>query len=311
MSNLLISVIIPTYNSASVLSEAIESAIAQTYRPLEIIVVDDGSKDDTSAVVSKYGDQVHYIHQQNTGPAGARNRGILASRGELLAFLDADDQWLPEKLSKQYATIAEEGDIALIHSDVFYWRSDTGEKYLQELGRNVYAGNCYAELLTQNRIINSSVLMRKRCIDQIGYFDDKLFGTEDWDLWIRIARHFRFAYLNEALVAYRIHPNNISGNSLRMRENELLVIEKYLMDDSNARGTFPKGVMEKRLFDLCFGISFHYMEKERFVARRYLRKAIQQRPLEIGAITRWLATYVPVRLMSMIKQIKSGFVGAV
>lgn len=200
-------------------ADAISSVLGQTYPDLELIVVDDGSTDDTAEVISRFGsdDRVRCVRQDNRGLAGARNRGIRESHAPLIAFLDADDVWLPPKLEKQMA--AFDGNPA---PDVVYcaftlvdvqghplptaWDGEQLRPSLHEelMYRNVIAGS------------GSSVLLRSRCFDSVGMFDENLQACEDIDMWRRLALGHRFFFLNEPLVHVRRHPGNMQSNFARM-----------------------------------------------------------------------------------------------
>lgn len=196
-----VTVIVPAYNAEHCLSAAIESVLGQTYKNLELIVVDDGSTDQTREVVRRYGDQVRYIHQNNAGPSKARNSGIRATDSELIAFLDADDVWLPRKIQEQIDLLEENPDLNMVFCDA---------ELIDEGGRSHGSvwkqRGCYEAMLAEFRqlarpfatimfmdcILPSAVLLRRACLDRAGLFDESLRytehgGVEDKDLWLRIA----------------------------------------------------------------------------------------------------------------------------
>src|SRR5262249_38101592 len=155
----------------------------QTYRPVEIVVVDDGSNDDTAEVLACYRDRVRYVYQDNRGPAAARNRGIAEANGELLAFLDADDQWHGEKLSKQAAVLAAKPEAGLVHSDVLYWDQLRDSKYRRTGARPEFHGGCYSSFFWRNPVTLSTVLLRRACLRRVGCFDESIRrpSAEDYD----------------------------------------------------------------------------------------------------------------------------------
>lgn len=215
-----ISVVIPTYNRQDYVVEAIESVLAQTYRKFEVIVVDDGSTDDTAARLQPYLDRVAYIRQENRGVAAARNAGIQLAQGELICFLDSDDLWSPDKLSLQIEYADADPQCALISTDL-----DGFDATGKPCGRRksamykIHNGSGVAEhLLFENWIQTSTVMVRKECLDQVGGFDEDVgqFG-EDWLLWMRIASKFPIYFIPEALVGYRFHPGRLS---LHQQENQ-------------------------------------------------------------------------------------------
>lgn len=211
-----ITVIIPTYNSAKYIKEAVDSALSQTYKDIEIIVVDDGSTDNTKDVLKKYIDngKIRYIYQANGGPASARNKGINNSSGEFIAFLDADDIWFPDKLKKQIP-LFNNSDIGLVYSDMEFFGDKFKYCYYSEiLKRKMLKGYVYKNLILENFIPTSSVVIKRRILYDVGFFneDRKLFAVEDYDLWLRITKKYKVDFINELLVKYRIHSHKISGS---------------------------------------------------------------------------------------------------
>lgn len=219
-----VSVIIPSYNSAQYIGEAIESVFAQTYRDFEIIVVDDGSIDDTKEVLSPYINRIVYLFQVNGGVAKARNAGIRNAQGEYIAFLDADDVWFSEKLELQMKHLDSYPDAVLVYSD--YSAFDNNGKALRKRKKEKYAGNIFYQLIKENFIPTSTVVMKKEYFNKIGSFDESIEIAEDWDLWLRIARRYSICYFDKPLMKYKIHNDNMTNNIYKMLKNELLVLDK-------------------------------------------------------------------------------------
>lgn len=201
-----VSTVITSYNKGPYLAEAIESALAQDYAPHEIIVVDDGSIDNTQQVVDSFGDLVRYVHQENSGQSSAENHGIRTARGELIAFLDGDDRWRPSKLTKQVAVFRAHPETSVV-----YTRSWTFDHLT---GRGVSVGSCRSvlprgyvldHLLPGNFVPFSSSMVRKECIERAGMFDESVHFGNDYDLWLRVAFHGGiFDYVDEELLEYRV-----------------------------------------------------------------------------------------------------------
>jgi glycosyltransferase involved in cell wall biosynthesis len=223
----LVSTIIPAYNAAAYVRETIDSALAQTHREHEIIVVDDGSTDGTWEILQSYGDAIQAVRQPNGGPARARNTGARIARGEWLAFLDADDLWLPEKLQRQLAE-AERTGAALVYTNRENFGSCETVSTLQSDGVTLHAGESFERLLEGNFITLSSVLVDRRVFAEAGGFDEAavLIGVEDWDLWLRIAAAHPIALCREPLTRYRRHPGGISRNVNRMRQGLFATLER-------------------------------------------------------------------------------------
>jgi glycosyltransferase involved in cell wall biosynthesis len=225
---MVVTTVIPAYNAASYVRDAIESALAQVGVEQEIIVVDDGSTDDTARIVGEYGEYVRLVRQRNGGLPNARNRGCLEAKGDWLAFLDADDMWLPDKLRLQLAALGETGEICFTGCENFgdvdrvgRFVSPPPERFFQEPFRHLLAGNC---------ITASSVLIRADVFARLGRFDEALvLGCEDWDLWLRHARAGgRFDYVPQPLVRYRWRKDAMSKNIDRMLAARLAVVGKAL-----------------------------------------------------------------------------------
>jgi glycosyltransferase involved in cell wall biosynthesis len=198
-----ISVVLPSYNHAHWLAECIESALNQSLKPHEIIVVDDGSKDNTREVVSRY--PVKYIYQENAGISAARNKGLRQSTGDWIAFLDADDYWLPGKLELQVAAIHDEG-LCYCATTKFYndGRSKAGEFF--------DASSANSILRYRNFFNPSSVLVKRDVITQIGGFNEKMPAAEDWEAWLKLSRICKFVSVPERLVMIRLTGQGLSAN---------------------------------------------------------------------------------------------------
>ena len=218
-----VSVIIPTYNYARFLPLAIESVLAQTRPADEIIVVDDGSTDATASVVARYNERgVRYFYKENGGVSAARNLGIRESHGSLIAFLDSDDEWLPDKLALQVAHFSAHPSVGLVTGSE--WEVDdagTRAAWLNSrppLGARVM----YPQILVENLVGTPSlVMLRRRCLHRVGMFDEQIGLAQDWDLWIRIAREYPIGIIGAPLIRYRRHGASMSSGSVwrRYRSN--------------------------------------------------------------------------------------------
>jgi glycosyltransferase involved in cell wall biosynthesis len=212
-----VSIVLPTFNQARWLDGAIESVRRQTFADWELLVVDDGSTDDTPAIVARYADdaRIRYLPGPRTERAAARNRGIAASSGDLVAFLDTDDRWLPEKLDRQVAALAAARDAGLCYTIARFVDAGDRPLALRKPPRAV-AGNLFPALMRANLIIIASVVARRRCLDEVGGFDETLpaYGCEDWDVWLRIARRHPITVVDDELTLYRVHAGNTPVESL-------------------------------------------------------------------------------------------------
>lgn len=232
-----ISVIIPTYNRALLVQRAINSVLSQTHQPLEIIVVDDGSTDQTAEVLKLYGEQIKYIYQQNEGVSSARNRGIRESQGTHIAFLDSDDEWLPQKLEHQESFLERNSSNVLITDSV----EQSGEKagktsfekclFSDDLKNNGVLQDFSSMLLHQNFINLSTVIVKKECFNKEGFFDENLIATEDTDLWMRFSVHWPFGVLNQVTVNRFVEGDNLSADRIRQYWGRLTIFAKLLRNE--------------------------------------------------------------------------------
>jgi len=223
-----VSIIIPTYNRADLVGHAIESVLEQTYADWELIVVDDGSEDDTRDVVARYTDpRIQYIYQENRKLPGARNTGIRASTGEYVAFLDSDDRFLPDKLEAQVASIADRADVGLVASG---WTEVDGQ--LNPL-RTICPWRLNVKLSLDSWLygcpfIVPVILVRRHWLQQVGLFDEKQHYVEDWDLWLRLAYAGCQMEWAPATVCLRtIHDSNMVRNAAAMSEGIFRLFEKF------------------------------------------------------------------------------------
>jgi glycosyltransferase involved in cell wall biosynthesis len=217
-----VSVIIPTYNYAHFLPEALNSVLDQTYKNFEVIIVDDGSTDNTKDVLKSFlNDQrIRYIYQENSGLPATRNRGIKESKGQFVAFLDSDDVWLPAKLEKQILLFDNDEEIVLVYCGAEFIDVD-GER-IPDPGYKPIPGATYKDLLYVNWVIGSgsSVLIRKSVFGEAGFFDESLTGLDDIDMWIRILRNRKSDYVDEVQVKIRRHRSMEVANTVVIKKRE-------------------------------------------------------------------------------------------
>jgi glycosyltransferase involved in cell wall biosynthesis len=283
-----VSVIIPTYNYARFIGEAIDSALAQTRPPLEVIVVDDGSTDGTAEVLAAYGDRIRVLRQKNSGVAMARNAGIAAARGEYLAFLDSDDAWYPRKLERQMPRFDAEPFLGLVHC---------GAETIDSEGRTLTTsvagmeGNVAEAMLRLDREVimpqGSSIVVPKRVAEDIGGFDARLPPSEDWDFCYRIAARYAVGYVPEVLVRYRLHGSGIHMNIARMERAMLIALAKAFADP----GVQPlRNYSYGRFHRVLAGCYFETRELGSFA--RNVVKSLRYDPRNLGYFAAW-----PLRVM--------------
>ena len=204
-----VSVIIPTYNRKHTLKRAIQSVYIQSLPPFEIIVVDDGSNDGTKEWVKQKYPDIKYIYQKNSGVSSARNKGIKIARGDWIALLDSDDEWLPNKLNEQINKIKLNLDVKILHSNEIWIRN--GVRVNQMKKHKKFGGYIFEKCLDICRISPSSVMLKKAIFDDIGTFDESLKVCEDYDLWLRITSKYPVCFLDIPLIKkYGGHSDQLS-----------------------------------------------------------------------------------------------------
>lgn len=233
-----VSVIVPTHNRAALLARALDSVLAQTHRPLEVIVVDDGSDDGTAVLLARRYPQLRYCYQPNGGVSSARNRGIRAASGDWVALLDSDDVWRPTKLARQLAALPP--GVRVSHCDEQWWRNG---RRVNPKRRHAKAGGwIYQRCLPLCAISPSAVLIERRLFDVIGLFDESLPACEDYDLWLRLCARYPVHYLDEPLVIkYGGHADQLSRRFWGMDRFRIAALEKILaggvLGDADRRAT--------------------------------------------------------------------------
>lgn len=227
------SVIIPAYNRYQLLKRAIDSVLNQTFRDFELVVVDDGSTDETPGVATEYEGRITYIRQDNGGVSKARNRGIHLARSPYIAFLDSDDVWFPEKLNEQCSYLNSNPDVLIHQTDELWIRNG---KRINPMKKHMKReGTIFLESLDRCMISPSSVVMKRDLFDRFGLFDEDLPVCEDYDLWLRIAAEERVGLIEKKLIAkYGGHSDQLSRRFWGMDRFRVYAIIKLLRDQSSA-----------------------------------------------------------------------------
>ncbi len=223
-----VSVIIPCYNQGRFLAEAVDSVLNQTYPSVEIIVVDDGSTDDTPEVAARYGDRIRYIRKDNAGLSAARNTAIEHSRGELIALLDSDDRWLPQKLEKQVPYFDRDSAVALCFSSFRIFGNSPHSGNEVKVPDNQVLDIHDVLLRTWDMQVPTAVF-RRNILDEVGMFDTAYEYCEDWDMWIRIALHYKVVTCGQTLADYRITEGSLSSsaNAKRVYLGRMKLLNAY------------------------------------------------------------------------------------
>jgi glycosyltransferase involved in cell wall biosynthesis len=268
-----VSIILPTYNRATLLPRAVTSALSQTCADFELIIVDDGSSDDTAAVVAAFADpRIVYVPRQHGGAAAAENAGLAVARGRLIGFLDDDDEWLPGKLAAQMAAFADESP----ETGVVYtgrWRLRGGRRSYGPSPRILRKnGAIHREIVLRTTFVPLvCALVRRECFAEVGGFDEALPTSNDYDLWIRMSRRYRFRYLPEPLVLVHATPGSMSTGPRRIIEARKQLLVKHAAEFRECGG----GIAAYFLWQIG---SLLVLEGDLREGRRYLARSAGARP---------------------------------
>jgi glycosyltransferase involved in cell wall biosynthesis len=295
-----VSVIIPSYNCARYLGRAIDSANAQTYKDYEILVVDDGSTDDTKDVAMQYGRKLTYLYQQNRGVSAARNHAISKASGELLAYLDADDMWYPEKLERQVAFLDAHQECGMVHGEMSVINEQDEILHLrfyEETKRDVPQGYCVPKLLMRCHIQTLTVVERRSSFDRVGVFDDRLPIVQDYLHWIMIAAEGQaVGYLAEPLGKYRWRTGSLIGNYPRLLEDYVRIFDILLHEKpiASRHGDDCAAIIRARLYlvqrELAYLDRIHGRGDS---AKRRLTNLIKERPWQFELYVDLVKAYLP------------------
>ena len=287
-----ISVIIATYQRADMVSQAIDSVLAQTYTDYEIIVINHGSTDNTKQVLASFGDQITVIHQDfNTGSAAdAQNVGIMAARGRYIAFLDDDDLWLPNKLEKQIAYLESNPKVGLVYSDTFFLEDQGVSSYTFGQINNLLPFEQIWSLFVNCPIPTPSiVLVRRECLDEVGGFNATIGLAYDYDMWFRIIEKFPVYFLNEPLALYRKHAGSLSSdpNNLEMILVSTLRAKEKAFSRNPHLQQLPPYFLDQHFYNAYLTLACFYIERYQGQKAR-LALACYEKLRGITSATKWL-----------------------
>jgi glycosyltransferase involved in cell wall biosynthesis len=301
-----ISVIIPTYNSAHYLGEAIKSVLAQTYKDLEIIVIDDGSTDNTKEIVKTYADRIIFLQQANSGPAKARNFGIQKSSGEFVAFLDADDVWYPEKLERQMEMFLKNPQYGLIHSDALIRTVDNSQpdRLWFDFKRRNKSGMVFSDLLAECFIILSSAIIRRQCLEETGCFDENVVPWEGYDLWLRVTYSYPIGFVNAPLFVRRLHSSNLFYSNFLYENLSLIKIMEKWEEKTLSLSKTDKEIVKNNLRRQYFRLGIYYLAQcDPENTRVALRKSLERR-VSLDGVTYYGLAMLPAFVLRLGRKIK-------
>lgn len=312
-----ISVVIPAYNAQEYIGDALVSVLEQTYAVFEVIVVDDGSTDRTKKEIEEFQDkhkhgffnpqtEIHYIYQDNKGPAAARNTGIQHARGNYIAFLDSDDLWYPQKLERQMALIGQSSYV-MVYCDMTH--VENGEEvyrsYLHEVPYKYFErGNIYENLLKENFIFTPTVLVKKEVLLECQLFDEELMICEDYKMWLSIAKKYRIGFVDEPLVTRRRTEMNITQDRLLYIQSGLSLFEELMQYPRHSKKN--KQIVHERLQQYYYELGYYFWEQEMpREARKEFAKIDRNSPLRSKAGYYTSFSFLPLGLIRLLRRWKA------
>lgn len=301
--NPVVSVVIPAYNAARFLPEAIDSALGQTFPDTEILVIDDGSTDATPELLRTYAGRVHCLRQENRGVYAARNRGVEVARGKYIAFLDADDQWLPDKLEKQVEILETRPEFRVVHSDASLVDVDgLLLKTATNPRRQIRNGRVFDEFFASNMavILLSTVIMDRECFARVGPFDERHRSVQDQVFFLRLAWHYPIWFIPQPLVKYRLTPQSLSRKdtveNVTLRER---LLAEFISEHEEYFGSQPAFLARRWL-------SFNQDAAQRLLHAGHYRAAhayFRRCALRSGSgLLGWAVTLLPTAVLARLRR---------
>ncbi len=289
-SQALVSVVIPTYRRAAFLRRAIESVLAQTYPPVEVIVVEDGSRD-AGNVASSFGERVRYVWQENQGAAVARNTGAAGARGAWIALLDDDDYWVPDKLERQMALVDAFPSIGFVHANYFWVRDGKREPRPERRVHAVPSGWVTQELILSRFSINTSTaLIREDVFRRVGGFNPAYRVVQDYDLWIRLSQVCQFGYLAAPLACYEVDIEEEPAVLCRKSLTNVAILQTFVQANRDLCRTWPQALLRRRFHRVHLRCAQrHLWVNDVETARSHFFKAWAWRPSQISCLAYGLA----------------------
>jgi glycosyltransferase involved in cell wall biosynthesis len=280
----MLSVIITCYNYSKYLVGCVESALRQTHRDIEVIIVNDGSTDDTDDVVRRFlfDPRIRYIKQNNAGQASAKNTGIRQATGELLAFLDADDLWESSKLEKQVPLFSDPA-VGVVYSRARYIDEGGREAPFELSGKYLKprSGHVTENLFMDNFVPFSSSVARRHCLEEFGGFDESLKMGIDWDLWLRLSTKYKFAYVDQPLLLYRLgHSGQMSRNAEERQRCSDRIMRNFL---ERFPGVIPPFLQREALAYTYCNRGYYFSGFDRSTSNRMYLMALRYKPFGVCA----------------------------
>ncbi len=302
----LVSVIVPVYNRGNLVSETIDSILSQTYKNFEIILINDGSSDDSLSILAAYErrfpEKIRVIDQKNQGQIIARNNGIKVARGQYIAFLDSDDLWKKDKLERQLPLFQQGVGLVYTGTEII---NEKGETVRLEPADEALVGDIYGQLLVKNRMTGGTVVVTAEALEKVGVFSQDFKAAENWDLWLRICKEYSADVVADPLIEYRVHSNNMSSDGQLMLDAKMKIIEKHC----DLKSSDP---LISRFSKLAYADYFYRVGLDHFANERYLKaskafiKTMQHSFTYMDARERLLRSLAGPYINRMLRAIKYG-----
>ena len=282
-----VSVVIPAYNNADLTVQTVESVLNQTYKNIEVIVVDDGSTDNTGERLVSYADRIKYVHKKNGGASSARNLGIRLATGEYIGLLDCDDMYLPQKIEKSVDYLERNPDFSFIHTPGRFIDKEGKPSRTYPFFKRRQVGWIAKRLLSRSYICNSTVVVRKACFEKVGFFDESIFIPADWDMWLRLAENYKAGYIDEPLTLYRESGRYTLTHLEQSKREGLVVLEKAFRRNPELSSHFK----DRLISNIYFWNGFNYLKINDFCkAKNELVSSIRKDMFNLKAVLCLTAT---------------------
>jgi len=302
-----VSVIIPCLNAEATLAEAINSILAQTVAPLEILVIDDGSEDRSVAVAASFGSQVRVLHNDIGGPGAARRIGVREARGEYIAFVDADDAVEPTKHEKQLAVLLRSGSHTLVHTGAWIFWSDNRCPPVERPGAEEATGHCLQTVFERNPVCGASTMLRRSVILQLGNYDADLFGTEDFGMSLMAASCCEFVYLPEPLYRIRRHDSNLSSRPCHMAYMHWLAQQRFRERRPEAFARLPaESVRQYMVEPVLRAVKEAHWRRDDKDYARLLKLAHRLAPADPEIRRMWHKRWIPMGALRVWDRVYTG-----
>jgi glycosyltransferase involved in cell wall biosynthesis len=301
-TELTVSVVLPVYNGSATLARAIDSVLSQTHRKLELIVVDDGSSEPADHVIEKYAGEsrLRYLRKPNGGVASARNFGVEHSSGDVIAFCDQDDHWLPHKLALQLEALSDPAT-ALVYG----WVHVDGGVKSRDL-KPTLRGSCFNDLLNRNFMSCCTVIVRKSALLDVGGFDEdrRLSGCDDWFVWLKIALKYKIDVTPQTVAVYSLHESNYSKNESKMLTAALCCLDKLQAYDTAAEVPGQQLVAARRNVYLHYATNLRWQGQFREAGQAYLSAWRLQRNDVVHGLRAVGFLWIPPPVLQAVADIK-------